>query len=170
MTSQVVIPLVLVTVLTLYVAIAWRTWARVHGPRVVICPDTGRPVAVKVDVGHAVATAIWERPELRVTSCTRWCDGLDCDQRCVTQIERTPEQTRPRAMAAHFFDGLRCSICRERIERPGGNGLQPGFMDPFTRTVQAWDELAPQHLPEAIATRRALCPNCTLAESFRRVF
>ena len=170
MTTQLIIPLVLVTVLTVYFAIAWRAWARVHGTRVVICPETKRPVAVKVDVGHAITTAVWEKPDLRLTTCTRWPEGHDCDQLCVKQIEYTPEQTRPKAMAAHFFAGLRCSICQRPIEPPSRITLQPGFMDPGTRKVQTWNEVPPQDLPEAIATRRALCSNCTLAESFRQRF
>jgi len=170
MTTQLVVTLVLLTVVTVYLAIAWRTWARIRGTRVVTCPDTKRSVAVKVDAGHAITAAMWEKPDLRLTSCTRWPEGHDCDQWCVKQIEHTPEATRPKAIAAHFFDGLHCSICRRRIEPPGGVTLQPGFMDPITRKVQTWNEVPPEDLPDAVVTRYALCSNCTLAESFRQRF
>ena len=170
MTTQLIIPLVILTVLIVYFAIAWRAWVRVHGTRVVICPETKRAVAVKVDVGHAMTTAVWEKPDLRVASCTRWPVDHDCDQWCVKQIEHTPEQTQPKAMAAHFFANLRCAICQRPIEPPSSITLQPGFMDPATRKVQTWNDVAPQDLPDAIATRRALCSNCTLAESFRQRF
>jgi hypothetical protein len=170
MTSQPLIPLVLVTVLTVYLAIAWRTWARVHGTRVVVCPETKRPVAVKVDVGHAMTTAIWEKPDVRLTACSRWPEGQDCDQLCVRQIETDPSETQPKVIAAHFLANRQCAICRRVIQPPSSVTLQPGFMDPVTNKVEAWDELAPQSLPEAIVTRRALCENCTLAESFRERF
>jgi hypothetical protein len=48
--------------------------------------------------------------------------------------------------------------------------LQPGFMDPATHKVESWNEIPPQDLPLAIATRRPLCSNCTVAESFRQRF
>jgi hypothetical protein len=170
MTTHLIVPLVLIVVLSFYVAIAWRTWVRVHGTRVVVCPETQRPVAVNVDVGHAMTTAVWEKPDLRLTSCSRWPERADCDQPCVKQIELLPDATRPQAIATHFFAGLRCSICQRPIEPPSAVALQPGFMDPGSRKVQKWDEVPPQDLPDAVATRRALCSNCTLAESFRERF
>jgi hypothetical protein len=43
-------------------------------------------------------------------------------------------------------------------------------MHPVTRKVESWKEIAPQDLPEAIATQRPLCADCTLAESFCQRF
>jgi len=153
-----------------YLVIAVRTWTHVHGARVVVCPETQKPVAVRVDVGHAVTTAVWEQPELRVTSCSRWPERQDCDQPCVKQIETAPAETSPRTIAAHFFSRERCAICTKPIEPPSHMTLQPGFMDPATHTVRSWDEVPPQDLSAAIATWRPLCSNCTLAESFRQRF
>src|SRR5205085_6894694 len=133
---------------------------------VVVCPDTRRPAAVTIDIGHAMATAVWEKPDLRLATCSRWPEGQDCDQLCAGQIEGTPSETRPKALAARFFAGRRCAICQRSIDPLSVITLQPGFMDPQTREVQAWNEVAPQDLPGAIASRRALCSNCTLAESF----
>ncbi len=168
MTAQLFIVLLVLAVLVVYMVIAARTWAHVHGPRVVICPETQKPVAVKVDVGHAITSAVWEKPDLRLTSCTRWPERQDCEQPCVHQIETTPSETSPKTIAAHFFANERCSICTRPIEPPHTMTLQPGFMDPTTHKVQSWQEVAPQDLAEAIATRRPLCANCTIAESFRQ--
>src|SRR4051812_37826023 len=158
----------LAAVLLVYLAVAIRTWLRVRGPRVVVCPETQTPVAVRVDVGHAITSAIWEKAEVRLTACTRWPGSQDCDQPCVRQIEKAPSATNPKTIAAHFFSRRRCAICSERIEPPSGITLQPGFMDPVTRKVDTWDDVPAQDLPRAIATWRPLCSNCTLAESFRR--
>src|SRR3954470_11318551 len=168
MTTAYLVPLVLAGVLTVYLWIAVRTWTRVRGARVVVCPDTRRPAAVRVDIGHAIATAIWEKPDVRLTACSRWPDGRECDQPCASQIERTSSATQPKAMAARFFAGRRCAICQRSIDPLSVVTLQPGFMDPDTRQVQAWNEVAPQALPATIAASRALCSNCTLAESFRQ--
>jgi len=170
MTAPLFIVLLLIIVLAVYFVIAVRTWMRVHGARVVICPETQQPVAVRVDVGHAMASAVWEKPDLRLTACTRWPERAGCDQPCVGQIESEPADTNPKVIAAHFFSHERCAICGAPIEAPGAMTLAPGFMDRATHTVQRWDEVPPQDLPAAIATRHPLCANCTLAESFRQRF
>jgi hypothetical protein len=170
MTAQVFIVLLVLAVLVVYLVIAIRTWSRVRGARVVVCPETQTPVAVRVDVGHAMTTAVWEKPDVRVTSCSRWPERENCDQPCVTQIETAPAETSPRTIAAHFFMVERCAICTKPIEAPGRVTLQPGFMDPATHKVRRWNEVAPQDLPQAIATWRPLCANCTLAETFRQRF
>jgi hypothetical protein len=170
MTAQLFFALLVLVVLIVYLTIALRTWSHVHGARVVVCPETQKAVAVRVDVGHAVASAVWEKPDLRLTSCSRWPERQDCDQPCVHQIETTPSETSPKVIATHFFSSQRCAICTRPIEPPSAITLQPGFMDPVTHKVDNWQEVAPQDLAEAIATRRPLCANCTLAESFRQRF
>ena len=170
MTPQLFVTLLVVAVLLVYLVIALRTWSRVRGTRVVVCPETQQPVAVKVDVGHAVASALWEKADVKLTSCSRWPERQDCDQPCVRQIETTPAETAPTTIAAHFFTGERCAICTRPIEAPNRMTLQPGFMDATTHKVQSWDEVPPQDLAEAMATRRPLCANCTLAETFRQRF
>jgi hypothetical protein len=170
MTTQLFIALLVFCVLVTYLVIAIRTWARVRGARIVTCPETQTSVAVRVDVGHAVTSAMWEKPDVKLTSCSRWPEREDCDQPCVHQIELAPSETSPKTIAAHFFSKERCAICRRPIEPPSAMTLQPGFMEPVTRTVQSWEEVPPQDLAEAIAHRRPLCSNCTLAESFRQRF
>jgi hypothetical protein len=122
MTTHLIVPLVLIVVLSFYVAIAWRTWVRVHGTRVVVCPETQRPVAVNVDVGHAMTTSVWEKPDLRLTSCSRWPERADCDQPCVKQIELLPDATRPQAIATQFF----AAQCRRPAARLHGSGFAEG--------------------------------------------
>jgi len=170
MTFQLLVILLILAVLLVYLVIAVRTWSRVHGTRVVICPETHRPAAVTVDVGGAVVSAVRETADVRLTTCTRWPERRGCDQPCVNQIETSPSETAPRAIAAHFFARERCAICRRPIEAPNAMTLQPGFMDASTHRVQSWDEVPPQDLAETCATRYPLCPNCTVAETFRQRF
>ena len=93
MTAPLFVSLLVVAVLLVYLVIAVRTWARIRGARLVVCPETKQPVVVNVDVGHAVASALWERPEVRLTSCDRWSERGGCAQPCVRQIETTPDAT-----------------------------------------------------------------------------
>jgi hypothetical protein len=170
MTASLFIALLILAVLLVYLVIAARTWTEVRGARLVVCPETQQPVAVQVDVGHAVASALWEQPDLRVTSCSRWPERQDCDQPCVRQIERAPSETRPKTIASHFFARQRCAICTEKIAPLGAFTLQPGFMNPATRRVARWDDVPPRDLPRAVADWRPLCANCTLSESLRQDF
>jgi hypothetical protein len=170
MTLPLIMGLMALAVLTVHFVVAMRTWLRVRGARIVVCPETERPVAVRVDVGHAMATAIREKPDLKLTSCTRWPERQDCDQPCVQQIETAPSETDPRTIAARFFGKAHCAICARRIETPSAIAPQPGFMDPASHKAERWDEIPPQDLPSAIATRRPLCSNCTVAETFRQRF
>ena len=170
MTASIFIALLVLAVLLVYLVVAVQTWTQVHGTRVVTCPETNGPVAVRVDVPHALATAVWDQVDLRLTSCSRWPERQDCDQPCVQQIEQAPSDTHPRTIAAHFFGRKRCAICTRRIDPLSHMTLQPGFMHPVTHKVEAWDDLPAQDLPRAIATSHPLCQHCTLAEMFRQKF
>lgn len=170
MTMQVFVPLLFGIVLAVYLGIAARTWWRFRGARVVICPETGQPAGVTVDAGHAATTAVWEKADIRLASCSRWPERGNCDQPCCAQIEAAPAETRTKTMAKTFFAGKLCAICANRIAPPDAATLQPGFIHPHNREVKAWDEIAPANLPEAIEFWRPLCANCTLAESFRQRF
>jgi hypothetical protein len=94
MTAQVFVPLVLGLGLSVYVAIAIRTWRHFRGVHVVHCPQSNTLAAVTVDLGRAVTTAVWESADVRVASCTRWPEGERCGQPCVTQIAASPAPTR----------------------------------------------------------------------------
>lgn len=170
MSLQLLVPLVLALVVVVYVGIAIRAAYRLRGKHVVICPETKAPAGVTVDLGHAATTAVWEKPDVKLASCSRWPERQDCEQPCVCQIEAEPAGTRAKVISADFFKDKHCAICRRAIDQPNAATLQPGFIDPVTREVKAWDEIAPQDLPEAVAHRLPLCSNCTLAESFRTRF
>ena len=170
MTIEVIGPLLLAAVLAVYFGIAVRTWLRFRGRHVVICPETGQPAGVEVDTGHAATTAVWEKADVRLSGCSRWPERKDCDQPCCAQIEAAPSETRTKTMATRFFAGKLCAICAAKVEPPNAATLQPGFIHPHSHEVQAWDEIAPANLPEAIEFWRPLCANCTLAESFRQRF
>jgi hypothetical protein len=158
------------TVLVVYVGVALTAWIRSRGTRVVICPQTLEPVSVTLDRGHAAVTAVWEDDDLKLATCTRWPLPVECDQACVSQIAKRGDETRPAAIAAHLFDGQRCAICRLAIDPVDPAALPPGLLDPVTHDVAAWNEIPPERLRDEFKIRRALCANCTLAESFRRRF
>ena len=170
MTPQVFVPVVLALVLAVYLGIAIRTAYRLRGKRVVICPETKASAGVTVNIGRAATTAVWNKADVKLSSCSRWPERQDCDQRCVSQIEASPDGTRTKRISADFFAGKQCAICRRAIHPPHAATLQPGFINAVTHDVKAWDEVAPEHLLDVVEHAYPLCSNCTLAESFRQRF
>jgi hypothetical protein len=170
MTTQLFVLLLIGTVLVVYAAIAFTAWIRLRGTRVVACPETHKPAAVTIDGTHAAVTAVWEKADLKLDTCSRWPEHRDCDQACVGQIVEAGDETRARTIAAHFFEGQRCAICLHTIDPIDATALQPGLLDPVTHGVSAWDEINAQDLADAFHARKPVCANCTLAESFRQRF
>src|SRR4030095_13851768 len=75
-----------------------RAYLKSRGTRVVTCPETRKPVAVRLDRHLAASTAMTGDTELRLKSCTRWPERADCGQECLAQIEASPEGCRARRM------------------------------------------------------------------------
>ena len=168
MTTQLFVLLLVGTVLAVYFGIALTTWIRLRGARVVTCPETHKPVAVTLDREHAALTAVWDTADLKLATCTQWPERQNCDQGCIAEIIESGRETRPATIAAHFLTGRRCAICGHAIDPIDTAAVPPGLLDPVTHSVVAWDEVPAEQLREVFTTRRALCANCTLAESFRR--
>ena len=165
MSAQFLVVLLIVLVAAVYGGIAIRTWVRLRGRHIVTCPETKRPAGVAVDVGHAMVSAMRERTDVRIATCSRWPERQGCEETCVPQIEASAEGTRVDRIAERYFEGRRCAICGHRIGPLHTGKVPPGFMDPVTREAVPWDCVAAEDLSDAIASRRPLCPDCTLAES-----
>ncbi|HZT59988.1 MAG TPA: hypothetical protein VFA21_15365 [Pyrinomonadaceae bacterium] len=150
---------------------AWngvRAYWRSRGTRVVVCPETRRYVAVELDAAHAAATAGEEGgPELRLRACTRWPERRDCDQDCVHQIENAPDGCAVRAMLADFYEGRTCALCGHEVGEIHWHDHKPALLRLEDHRTFEWQEIAPESLPEALATHLPVCWNCHVAESFR---
>ena len=172
MSSQLLVLALLGLVLAVYAGIALRAYFRMRGTRVVVCPETHQPVAVKVDAAHAAATAVWEKPDLALKACTRWPERQDCDQACTAQIAAAPEETLVFQMARRHFAEKACALCRRPLPALTHAGPQPGLLDAASpgREIVVWDEIPAESLPAAFESHLPVCSNCQVAESFRRQF
>jgi hypothetical protein len=147
---------------------ALAAFRRYRGKRVVVCPETGKYVAVEVDSVHAAATAGEEEgPELRLRSCARWPERADCDQDCVRQIEAAPEGCAVRAMLTDFYAGRSCALCGREIGEIHWHDHKPALLRPEDRRTFEWRDIAPEALPGVLAAHLPVCWNCHIAESFR---
>lgn len=94
MAAQVLVALLLSLVLVVYAGIAVTTRFRLRGVHVVSCPDSRTLAAVTVDLGHATATALWEKADVRLATCSRWPERKGCAEGCAAQIAAAPALTR----------------------------------------------------------------------------
>ena len=124
MTPQLLVTVLIGIVLTVYAVVAVTAWRRLRGARVVTCPETGKAAAVTIDLGHAAVTAVWDKADLKLATCSRWPERQGCDEACVPQIAEGGGETRARTIAARFFEGRRCSICQHPIQPLVGAALQ----------------------------------------------
>lgn len=141
-------------------------FARYRGKRVVVCPETGKHVAVEVDARHAAATAAKGETELVLRSCTRWPERAGCDQDCVAQIARAPEDCLVRAMLDEWYAGKSCHFCGGAFGEIGWADHKPALLSPDHLIVE-WKEIAPERVPEVLRTHRPVCWDCAIVETFR---
>jgi hypothetical protein len=145
---------------------ALAAFMRYRGKRVVVCPETRKYVAVEVDALHAAATAAKGEPELVLRSCTRWPERADCDQACVHQIERAPEDCRVRTMLDEWYALRACHFCGKAFGEISWTDHKPALLSPEHLIIE-WTELPPERVPEALQTHRPVCWDCAVAETFR---
>ncbi len=146
--------------------LAIRGYRKFRGTRVVTCPETRAPVAVELDAGHAAATNLTGEADLRLKSCTRWPERQDCGQECLAQIEAAPEGCLVRTMLTDWYQGEHCVLCGREFGQILWSDRKPVLMSP-QRVRMEWDEVAPETLPQVLATHDRVCWNCHMAESFR---
>ncbi len=137
-----------------------------RGTRVVTCPETNRPAAVTVDAVHAATTAPFDKPELRLNSCTRWPEHKNCGQECIHQIELAPEGCLARHMLTSWYEGKSCVVCGKAFHEIQWSDHKPGLMSPEHRITE-WKDVPPETIPDVLASHSAVCWDCVIAESFR---
>ncbi|HXW08286.1 MAG TPA: hypothetical protein VD833_23850 [Vicinamibacterales bacterium] len=157
-------------VLLVYAGQALRAYLRMRGRRIVVCPETNRPVAVTVDAGRAAISAVWERPEIKLDSCSRWPERAGCNQACTGQISVAPEDTLVSHVLQAWYSGKDCAICRRPIPPVTGGEPRPGLLDVGRHRVLGCDEIPPEQIPDVLAAHLPVCAACYIAESFREHF
>lgn len=168
MTAQLFILLLIATVVAVYAGVALVSWFKMRGTRVVVCPETEAPAAVEVDCAHAAASAVWEKSDLQLKSCSRWPEREGCNQACVTQIAKAPHDTLATSMLSRFFEGKDCAVCHRAIPNVHAGDQKPGLLNPTSHDICAWDDIPAQDLQAVFRTHLPICSNCQVVETFRR--
>ncbi len=146
---------------------AWPLYRRFRLARVVVCPETGRAAHVTIDARRAAATALAPRPDLRLTSCSRWPERGGCGRECVERLDGAPSVRAIARLFARFYAGKSCVYCGRRFARIEAGDRGPALVGPDGRTVE-WRDLLPEEIPQAIADDRVVCRSCHTTEDVRR--
>jgi hypothetical protein len=133
-----------------------------RGPRVVECPENHQPAAVNVDALKASLGG-----GLQLAQCSRWPEHEACGRECLSQIERSPDGCLWRSMVTGWYADKSCSVCGAAIGRVDWMERKPAVLDDRGNFHQ-WQEVAPESLPDVLATHQAVCFDCYVAETFRR--
>ncbi len=145
-------------------------YVKFRGKRLITCPETRTPVGVEVDVKHAASTAVFSRrPELRLSSCSRWPERQDCGQDCLLQVRMAPADCLIRTILSGWYQGKRCVFCGRSFAEVHLFDHKPALLSPENVTVE-WEEVSPERLPDVLATHKPVCWNCHISETFRREF
>lgn len=135
--------------------------------RVITCPETQKPAAVRVDSGHAAFTGILGDPDLRLKECSRWPERKDCGQECLRQIELSPEECLLRHILVNWYTGKTCVICNKEFGEINWYDHKPALLHPAEYTVE-WQEVPAEKVYEVLSIYKPVCWNCHVAERFRR--
>lgn len=159
----------LVAVVGVLAGIGVSTYWKFRGTRVITCPENRQPAAVRVDAGHAAATAIGRQPELRLSDCSRWPEKEGCGQECLRQIEAAPEGCLVRNLLTGWYQGKACIYCGKAFGKIDWLDNKPALFDPEQKKTVEWTDLRPEDIPRALGACLPACWSCHIAETFRRL-
>ena len=144
-----------------------RPYLKYRGKRLITCPENRKPAAVDIDALHASATAVRGHVELRLASCTRWPEKRDCGQECLRQIETAPDGCLIKNIVTGWYANKSCALCGKPLGEIDWLEHKPGVIDD-DRATREWSDIAPETVPDVMATYKPICWNCHVAETFRR--
>ncbi|HKE29605.1 MAG TPA: hypothetical protein VKB88_44960 [Bryobacteraceae bacterium] len=142
-------------------------WSKYRGERVVTCPENQRPAGVTLDAGHAAASGLGFRTDLRLSTCSRWPEKAGCGQECLSQIAAAPQDCLVRNILAKWYEGKSCRSCG----RPIGPILA-GAAHPAVRTADKisveWSEIPAEQLQDVLSASQPVCFACHMASRTMR--
>lgn len=149
------------------IALAFRTYLRYRGQRIITCPETHRPAAVHVDVGKAAGERLFGKTEIRLDQCSRWPEKRNCGQECLSQVNADPADCLVWNIVAEWYKGKSCAYCQKPLGEIHWHDRHPALLSP-ERIAKQWNEIPAERLPEVFETHLPVCWNCYIAETFRR--
>ena len=144
-----------------------RAYRRYRGKMLVTCPENHKAVAVEIDAVGAAVSAATGAPTLMLADCARWPEMQRCGQRCLNQIEKSPEDCQVRTILGRWFEGRKCAYCGREFDEIRWHAHKPVLLTPDREFVE-WPDVPVEDLPRLLETCSTACYDCLIAETFRR--
>jgi hypothetical protein len=157
----------LIGTLVFGITLALRAYLRYRGERLVTCPETHKPAAVRVDVAKVASTLLIGKQEIRLDHCSRWPEKRNCGQECLSQVNADPQHCLVWNIVAEWYKGKSCAYCQKPFGEIHWHERHPAVLSP-ERIAKQWNEIPAEQLPGVFATHLPVCWNCYIAETFRR--
>jgi len=167
MTVRMVLILVALVLSSIAIGRLLAAWLRYRGRRVVTCPENTRPAGVTVDALHAAATALGRKPEMTLSSCSRWPERAGCGQACLSQISAAPEDCLVRNILVKWYVGKKCAWCGQAFGDISLGGAKPSVLRADNISVE-WSEIPAEQLQEVLSAARPVCFACHMASKMVR--
>jgi hypothetical protein len=135
-----------------------------RGLRVITCPATGQPAAVKLAAWRVAMRSVAGGPALRIHECSGWPERQRCDQGCVREIAAAPADSLVPNILARWYQGRACACCGNPLRRAHAGRNQPGLISSERKLIE-WQEIPPQNIPQTLATASPVCRACVIAET-----
>ncbi len=145
------------------------SYLKFRGTRVITCPETKEPAAVKLDALRATAMEALGAPELRLRECTRWPERRNCGQECLQEIEKAPQDCLVLNILSRWYQGKTCVYCGKPLGEIHWAEHKPALRSPEGITVE-WYEVSPEKVPAVLASHQPICWDCHIAQTFRKQF
>jgi len=165
---QVVLILLVLSILPL-LWVAGRARFKYRGTRVVTCPETDSPAAVRVDLARIMASSSIGEPDLRLAACSRWPEQKQCGQTCLAQVEEAPAECVVRTMLVEWYRAAWCELCGKAIGEIHWLEHKPALLTPDRKTVE-WEDISPEQIGQVMDTHQRVCWRCHLSNSMRERF
>jgi hypothetical protein len=105
---------------------ALQTYLKLRGERIVSCPETHKPAAVRVAAGKAALESAVGDEELRLSACSRWPEKEACGQECLSQIQEAPKACLVWTIINQWYQGWNCAYCHKPFGEIHWHDHSPG--------------------------------------------
>ncbi len=139
---------------------------RYRGTRVVTCPETQGPAAVRLDLAHATLSSATGDTELRVRSCSDWPERRECGQTCLKELSSAPAECMVKTTLVEWYRGSTCALCGKDIGEVHWVEHRPALLTPGRETVE-WNTVSAEDLPRLLATHQRVCWTCHVSKALR---
>jgi hypothetical protein len=116
---------------------ALRTYLKFRGKRLVSCPETHQPAAVRAATGKAAFKATLGDGQSRLSECSRWPEKEACGQECMAQIQEAPKACLVWAIINRWYQGQKCVYCHKPFGEIHWHDHPPALLDSERKTVEA---------------------------------